>query len=58
MTTNLQLVERILSVGSRSELEEAAVNLAMRLDIIASMKLDSPVSQAQLITRVEFFSPR
>jgi hypothetical protein len=57
MTTNLKTIELIISKGDIKILQQAARNLAERLDIIANMKPESPVGQLQLITGAEFLYP-
>jgi hypothetical protein len=58
MATNTELVTVIIASQSREALEQAAMNLAQRLDIIANMKSESPVGQLQLITEARFFHPQ
>jgi len=58
MATNLELVERIIKSGCKTILEDAARNMAERLDIIANMKSESPVGQLQLVTGAQFFDPQ
>ena len=57
MTTNLELVQRILAAGSKKDLEDAAINMAKRLDLIANLKPESPVGQLQIVTGAEYFHP-
>jgi hypothetical protein len=58
MATNFELVRVIIASQSREALEQAALNMAQRLDIIANMKPESPVGHLQLLTEGRFFQPQ
>ncbi|MFA5054437.1 MAG: hypothetical protein WC565_10280 [Parcubacteria group bacterium] len=58
MATNLQLVRDIIAGNSREQLEQAALNMAQRLDIVAMMKPESRVGDLQILTTSKCFLPQ